>query len=57
MRAVLEGGEEVAIKFGDKVTRQAVIEGESADAPAAKPASKAPPPKPRPAPAAQGDLF
>ena len=55
--AALETGEAVAIKFGDKVTRQAVIEGESADAPAAKPASKAPPPKPRPAPAAQGDLF
>ena len=55
--AVLEGGEEVAIKFGDQVTRQAVIESASTGAPAAKPASKTAAPKPKPAPAAQGDLF
>ena len=43
-------GEEVAIKFGDQVTRQAVIEGAASPA---KPARA----KPRPAAPPQGDLF
>ena len=50
-------GEEVAIKFGDQVTRQAVIEGTPsavAALPEAKPAKAA---KPRPAASPQGDLF
>ena len=55
--ATLASGEEVAIKFGDRVTRQAVIEG----APSAAPASPAPKPlkaaKPKPPSSAQGDLF
>nr|MEA2799702.1 exodeoxyribonuclease large subunit [Phenylobacterium sp.] len=51
--AVLASGEEVAIKFGDQVTRQAVIEGAAADAPAPKPARA----KPKAASTAQGDLF
>jgi len=51
--AALVSGEAVAIKFGDQVTRQAVIEGAAADPPAAKPPrarskAQAPP---------QGDLF
>ena len=52
--AMLASGEEVAIKFGDQVTRQAVIEG-----PATVPASPAPKPaKPRKADGPpQGDLF
>jgi exodeoxyribonuclease VII large subunit len=55
--AALAGGEAVAIKFGDQVTRQAVIDGEPsavAPAPAVKP-EKAP--KQRPSSSAQGDLF
>ena len=51
--AALIGGEEVAIKFGDQVTRQAVIEGAGADPPAPKPAR----PKPKAASSPQGDLF
>jgi exodeoxyribonuclease VII large subunit len=51
--AMLASGEEVAIKFGDRVTRQAVIEGAAADAPALKPAR----PKSKAASSAQGDLF
>jgi exodeoxyribonuclease VII large subunit len=51
--AALAGGEEVAIKFGDQVTRQAVIEGAAAAPPAAKPGR----PKPKTAPPPQGDLF
>jgi len=50
--ASLAGGEPVAIKFGDQVTRQAVIDG-AADAPPAKPAKS----KPKAATSAQGDLF
>ncbi|THD64685.1 exodeoxyribonuclease VII large subunit [Phenylobacterium sp.] len=56
--AALASGEAVAIKFGDQVTRQAVIEGAAAETPA--PHAVAPKPaKPRPkaAPSAQGDLF
>ena len=52
--ASLASGETVDIKFGDQVTRQAVVDGaDAAPAPAAKPV------KPRakdPSPA-QGDLF
>jgi exodeoxyribonuclease VII large subunit len=50
--AALASGEEVAIKFGDKATRQAVIDGAgAASAPkAVRPRSKAEPPR-------QGDLF
>jgi exodeoxyribonuclease VII large subunit len=51
--AILASGEEVAIKFGDQVTRQAVIEGAAAD-PGAPKAAK---PKPKAANSAQGDLF
>jgi exodeoxyribonuclease VII large subunit len=55
--AALASGEEVAIKFGDQVTRQAVIDGRTADPlAAATPAKK--PAKSRPAETpAQGDLF
>ncbi|HEX2815427.1 MAG TPA: exodeoxyribonuclease VII large subunit [Phenylobacterium sp.] len=56
--AALASGEEVAIKFGDQVTRQAVIEGAviedaAAEGPAPKPAR----PKPKAPPPPQGDLF
>ena len=51
--ASLAGGEEVAIKFGDRVTRQAVIDGAAADPGAPKPQRG----KPKAAPTAQGDLF
>jgi exodeoxyribonuclease VII large subunit len=51
--AVLASGEEVAIKFGDRVTRQAVIEGAAADAPSPKPARA----KPKAPSSRQGDLF
>ncbi|HXA40824.1 MAG TPA: exodeoxyribonuclease VII large subunit [Phenylobacterium sp.] len=51
--AILAGGEEVAIKFGDLVTRQAVIEGAAAEPAAAKPLR----PRPKAAGAAQGELF
>ncbi|HEX7948062.1 MAG TPA: exodeoxyribonuclease VII large subunit [Phenylobacterium sp.] len=54
---LLASGEEVAITFGDKVTRQAVIDGTGgapgATAGPAKPAK----PKPKPAGPPQGDLF
>ncbi|HEY2357892.1 MAG TPA: exodeoxyribonuclease VII large subunit [Phenylobacterium sp.] len=55
--AALASGEEVAIKFGDQVTRQAVIDAAATDQPARKPAPKAAAPKPKTTPAAQGDLF
>jgi exodeoxyribonuclease VII large subunit len=60
--AGLAGGEAVAITFGDRVTRRAVIDGagSGASAPtAAKPKTtpKAPAAKPKPAPSTQGDLF
>jgi exodeoxyribonuclease VII large subunit len=54
--AVLAGGEEVAIKFGDQVTRQAVIEG-AAGLGTAPPPPKREPPKPKAAASPQGDLF
>jgi len=59
--ASLASGEAVSIKFGDKVTRQAVIDGDGGVAP---PPQLAPPAAPRPAKPkpkaegpAQGDLF
>jgi exodeoxyribonuclease VII large subunit len=52
--AVLASGENVAIKFGDQVTRQAVIDG--ASDPAAATAKPARPRVKSPTPA-QGDLF
>jgi exodeoxyribonuclease VII large subunit len=52
--AALSGGEAVAIKFGDKVTRQAVIDGAAGEPSAlAKPAR----PKPKAPAPSQGDLF
>ncbi len=52
--AMLAGGETVAIKFGDRVTRQAVIDGPPGEAPqAAKPVR----PKPKAQAPPQGDLF
>jgi exodeoxyribonuclease VII large subunit len=53
--ADLVPGEAVAMTFGDKVTRHAVVDGEGAD-PVARPAQKAVKPK-KPATSAQGDLF
>ena len=52
--AALEAGEVVAIKFGDQVTRNAVIDPEGVE-----PVKSAPPParKPRAAGLPQGDLF
>jgi exodeoxyribonuclease VII large subunit len=55
--AALASGEEVAIKFGDQVTRQAVIEGAAGDPAAAAAAPKPAKSKPKAAPSAQGDLF
>jgi exodeoxyribonuclease VII large subunit len=49
----LVSGEDVAIKFGDQVTRQAVIDGAATDPGAAKAARG----KPKAASSAQGDLF
>jgi exodeoxyribonuclease VII large subunit len=51
--AALASGEEVAIKFGDKVTRQAVIDGAGSAPAVAKPV-RAKPKAPSPP---QGDLF
>ena len=51
--ASLLGGEPISIKFGDLVTRQAVVDGAAA-APAAPPART---PKPKSEPPPQGDLF
>lgn len=53
--AALASGEAVSIKFGDKVTREAVIDGAGgAEGPAAPKPAKAKPKAPSPA---QGDLF
>jgi exodeoxyribonuclease VII large subunit len=53
--AELVSGETVAMTFGDRVTRNAVVDGEAAD-PVAKPAQKAAKSK-KPATAPQGELF
>ena len=55
--ASLAGGEAVAIKFGDQVTRQAVIDGASPERPAAAKPAAAKPAKPKAAAPPQGDLF
>ena len=55
--AALAGGEQVSIKFGDKVTRQAVIDGAGAVSPPAPAAPKPAKAKPRVEGPAQGDLF
>ena len=55
--ATLASGEEVAITFGDKVTRRAVIDGDGGVAPSPPPAPKAVRPKPKAEGPAQGDLF
>ncbi len=58
--AALAAGEGVSIKFGDAVTRQAVIDGstDAAAAPTPPPApAKSARPKPKPEGPAQGDLF
>jgi exodeoxyribonuclease VII large subunit len=51
--ASLVSGEALSIKFGDKVTRQAVVDGAAAEPPAVKPARA----KPKTPTSAQGDLF
>jgi len=55
--AALASGEEVSIKFGDSVTRKAVIDGAGAVAPAAPAAPRPAAKKPRPPAPEQGDLF
>jgi exodeoxyribonuclease VII large subunit len=54
--AVLAGGEEVAIKFGDQITRQAVIEGAAGASSTPQPPRREPPKPKAPSPP-QGDLF
>jgi exodeoxyribonuclease VII large subunit len=55
--AALASGETLAMTFGDKVTRQAVVDGRAAD-PLARPAAPRPAkPKAKPGSSAQGDLF
>ena len=53
--ASLAAGEPVAITFGDRVTRQAVIDGDPGERPAAPAKSAKPRQKPEPPP--QGELF
>ena len=55
--AALAGGEEVSIKFGDKVTRQAVIDGAGATTPPPPAPPKPAKAKPKAEGPAQGDLF
>jgi exodeoxyribonuclease VII large subunit len=59
--ATLASGEAVAIKFGDQVTRNAVVDGRAPDPLAPAGAAKPPRAKPRGAPSGatstQGDLF
>ncbi|MBS0331512.1 MAG: exodeoxyribonuclease VII large subunit [Proteobacteria bacterium] len=55
--AALASGEPVAIKFGDRVTRQAVIDAAAGGQPIPPAAPKAAKPKPKSTPPAQGDLF
>lgn len=53
----LASGEQVAITFGDKVTRRAVIDGSGAPAAPSSPDPKPARTKPKAAGPAQGDLF
>lgn len=54
----LVSGETVTMTFGDRVTRNAVVDGRSADPAKLEPSVAKPPrPKPRPATSRQGDLF
>lgn len=56
--AALAAGEGVAIKFGDQVTRQAVIDGAGDQPPPSKPQpAKLQRAKPPTSPSSQGDLF
>ncbi len=55
--ASLASGEAVAITFGDKVTRQAVIDGAGGAAPPPLTPAKPTKAKPKPEGPAQGDLF
>jgi exodeoxyribonuclease VII large subunit len=55
--ASLEAGEMIAIRFGDKVTRQATVDGAMRDLTPPKPARPKPKAKPAPPAPAQGDLF
>jgi exodeoxyribonuclease VII large subunit len=55
--ASLAAGEEVAITFGDRVTRQAVVDGAGGVAPPPAQAPKSTRPKPKADGPAQGDLF
>jgi len=55
--ALLASGEEVAIKFGDRVVRQAVIDGAAAEGGALPSPAKATKAKPKGANPSQGDLF
>jgi len=55
--AALASGEQVAITFGDKVTRQAVIDGDGGAAPPPPPAPKPAKVRPKADGPAQGDLF
>jgi exodeoxyribonuclease VII large subunit len=54
--AELVSGEAVAMTFGDKVTRQAVVDGQAAD-PLARPAARTARSRTKPAASRQGDLF
>jgi exodeoxyribonuclease VII large subunit len=56
--ASLASGEKVTMTFGDKVTRNAVVDGQASDpAKLEKPAAKPAKPKPKPETSSQGDLF
>jgi exodeoxyribonuclease VII large subunit len=56
--ASLISGEAVTMTFGDRITRNAVVDGQSADpAKLEKPAAKPARPKPKAATSEQGDLF
>jgi len=52
--ASLQSGELVSIKFGDRVERKAVVDGDAGAQPTPRPTTRA---KPKPAGSPQGDLF
>jgi exodeoxyribonuclease VII large subunit len=54
--ALLASGEEVAITFGDRVVRQAVIDAEPSESPVVS-RGRTPRKAAKPAPPDQGDLF